>query len=711
MKVLNTLKYKCEQLEASMRETRSVQENLDKLRKNPLLAPTGYLLKVDESIDELCTKLQRSRLLLSQSMEKAKGLEEKLKQWRETAQSIKIVGTSPKLDMKSGAQLAELTSELARLRSAFELLKAGRPPDTPKLNPEEMIPDLMSIQTFLKQNPAIETVNSSYNKVISDAVKLSSLAKVVCNCLLSVMEGGDSGNFNTKQRKKKSKKSKQIVPQKSPVNVFGASNAADLVTSAAGVWARNNEKVEVKKSPRVSEVSSDDVDFALFECITDMRNRQLNHRSSSSLTCSPYRQQPRGFINTQNTCYFIACLQSLFSIPAFVAILDRLSATVHSVFAEVGCLRNLWTEDLAVTTPILRLFVLLLDDISPYKPNQPNGGQLALPNDFGYIPTGKPLKVDPKFFSLLTLEVGHEQDAADCMSRLITQLHEEMACLLRRFKPSETPKNALEEDDDGEEWTTVGCQGKKFTEARQTQVDNGEMTPISFLFGGNLISRSSYKKASRTANKSDISVKERFFVLPLELNDPQVTSLEDGFRLLAKRDILSDFRDPETGACVVMNRRVFIDHLPPVILVQLNRFFYSVSKNGIQKVLKQIPVYKQLQIPDSIVSKERAFSKAQGTYELTSVVFHIGYNATRGHYTTVTLPTQDDLLYFDDERVFRLHQQRDEESMLRTHRPFDGRNCRFTECRHPAGSDGPRPSIAEQPRTPYLLVYTSRFQS
>lgn len=68
--------------------------------------------------------------------------------------------------------------------------------------------------------------------------------------------------------------------------------------------------------------------------------------------------------------------------------------------------------------------------------------------------------------------------------------------------------------------------------------------------------------------------------------------------------MLSDFKDPETGNCVVMSRRVFIDQLPPVLLIQLNRFFYSTpgDKNcdqfAIHKVLKQIPIHKKLKIAE-----------------------------------------------------------------------------------------------------------------
>ncbi|CDI97939.1 ubiquitin specific peptidase c family [Echinococcus multilocularis] len=477
-------------------------------------------------------------------------------------------------------------------------------------------------------------------------------------------------------------------------------------------------------------VSSADVESVIFRKIDEIRAEQMRLGFSESRTlgsvcpswlpCPGYRCQPKGLVNTRNTCYLLTCLQTLFCLPPFVAILHHISVAVHSFFAEVGCLRDVWLESQAETVPLLRLLLLHLDERTPYKPSEVRTGEPILPNDFGYLPTGKPLSLDPKFFTVLNFEVGCEQDAADCMSRLITQVHEEMATLLCKFKQPEdeafTEDNGDGDDNDG--WTTVTSEGKKIKEARHAQVDNGEVTPISLLFGGTLVSRSSYQKNSRLPNKLAIDMKERFFVLPIELQDPQVGYLEDGFQFLSRGEVLSDFKDPVTGLCVIMNRRVFIDRLPPILLVQLKRFFYDSNKGGIQKVLKQIPIHRRLQIVDSIVSKERTFSKAQGAYKLKAVVFHIGYNAERGHYTAATVAQTNEVLYYDDLNVFRLGQEEEVwMDMFASHRPFDTHSARCrplpraqsTAVAAGAALNRP-PSIGEQPRTPYLLVYVSCFQ-
>ncbi|VDN17604.1 unnamed protein product [Dibothriocephalus latus] len=116
------------------------------------------------------------------------------------------------------------------------------------------------------------------------------------------------------------------------------------------------------------------------------------------------------------------------------------------------------------------------------------------------------------------------------MSRILTQLHEEMIALRRKFSPPEPviiPPEfpEMEDEDENEGWTTVGTRGQKIAEARQVHADSGDSSPISLLFGGLLLSSSSYKKESRTADKSSINLKERFFVLPLEINNPKASNL------------------------------------------------------------------------------------------------------------------------------------------------------------------------------------------
>ncbi|VDM04778.1 unnamed protein product [Schistocephalus solidus] len=102
-----------------------------------------------------------------------------------------------------------------------------------------------------------------------------------------------------------------------------------------------------------------------------------------------------------------------------------------------------------------------------------------------------------------------------------------------------------------------------------------------------------------------------------------------------------------------------------------------------------------------------------------AIVFHVGYKASRGHYTATVLQTQPKcgsetaqplpaFYYLDDERVFSQPTER-LNLLLNTHRPFNLNTGRFEDILPEAGVNGVPPSIAEQPRTPYLLVYTTTY--
>ncbi|VDN97448.1 unnamed protein product [Rodentolepis nana] len=479
----------------------------------------------------------------------------------------------------------------------------------------------------------------------------------------------------------------------------------------------NSDNGDTQPAP-TNSVSSAEIELSLFRTIENIRNELLNSKYSSTRTlsliypdfppCPRYRLQPRGLINARGICYLISSIQALFSLPPFIALLHHISISIHNLFDQPGQLRDIWKESDSTTVALLRSLLLLLDEMVPYRPGNDATGEPDLPHEFGFLPTQKALQLDPKLFSILTFEPG-QQDAGDCMSRIITQLHEEMATLLRKFKPAELVNELSDQlEDDG--WFTVSAKGKKIKEAKVARVDNGEVTPISLLFGGTLVIRSSYKKSPKLAEKSDIGMKERFFVLPLEILDNRIGTLEECLKFLSKGEILSDFKDPETGQCVVMNRRVFIDYLPPILMLQLNRFFYSPEHGRIEKVLKAIPIKRHLIIGKDIVSNEHTFSIGQGSYELKAVIFHLGYTAERGHYTVATLSPESsgsEVLYFDDINVFQFGDRSEKywEDLFSSHRPFDVRGSQFGMLKPPPSEKGkPGPRITEQPRTPYILV-------
>ena len=87
---------------------------------------------------------------------------------------------------------------------------------------------------------------------------------------------------------------------------------------------------------------------------------------TKGFTAPPHRLTPTGLLNTGSSCYLNACLQALLPLPAFVAILHAISASLH---AQIHCgggdsgdgngmgnlLKHVLTEENTESFPLLRL--------------------------------------------------------------------------------------------------------------------------------------------------------------------------------------------------------------------------------------------------------------------------------------------------------------------------------------------------------------------
>ncbi|GMT02390.1 hypothetical protein PENTCL1PPCAC_24564 [Pristionchus entomophagus] len=93
---------------------------------------------------------------------------------------------------------------------------------------------------------------------------------------------------------------------------------------------------------------------------------------------------------------------------------------------------------------------------------------------------------------------------------------------------------------------------------------------------------------------------------------------------------LSDFACSGCGKRGGVVRETCIDHLPPVLLLSLNRYVYD-STTGRRKKLKTPLQYPRALHVDGLPHKER-LSGADSSYELSAVMVHEGDNADCGHY-------------------------------------------------------------------------------
>jgi ubiquitin carboxyl-terminal hydrolase 10 len=135
----------------------------------------------------------------------------------------------------------------------------------------------------------------------------------------------------------------------------------------------------------------------------------------------------------------------------------------------------------------------------------------------------------------------------------------------------------------------------------------------------------------------------------------------DALRGLTRPERLQgDFNSPR-GKEVMATKQVFIETLPPVLILHLKRFQFDSSANGTIKIWKNIGYPLELEIPREALSRQRRQNIGDGPmprYKLISVVYHHGKNASGGHYT-VDVRRQDghEWIRMDDTVLRRIRSE------------------------------------------------------
>ncbi|KAI0264781.1 hypothetical protein BGY98DRAFT_1181764 [Russula aff. rugulosa BPL654] len=107
------------------------------------------------------------------------------------------------------------------------------------------------------------------------------------------------------------------------------------------------------------------------------------------------------------------------------------------------------------------------------------------------------------------------------------------------------------------------------------------------------------------------------------------------------------------------SQQVFIQPLPPVLVLHLNRFRYDAAAGGITKIGKSIQFGPELEIPLDIMVPTSQRPSEPPHYKLYGVLYHNGESAGRGHYMVDVLHPNGDgdtgevWLHIDDETVTR----------------------------------------------------------
>jgi ubiquitin carboxyl-terminal hydrolase 10 len=222
-------------------------------------------------------------------------------------------------------------------------------------------------------------------------------------------------------------------------------------------------------------------------------------------------------------------------------------------------------------------------------------------------------------------------------------------------KGSEELKLASEAADESNEsgWLEVGPK-QKASVTRSSGISELE-SPITKIFGGKL------RSELRVSGAKNSVTLEPYQPLQLDIGSPQVNNIVDALKNLTKSETLhGDFNSPR-GPGMKATKQVFVETLPPVLILHLKRFQYD-NTGGTQKIWKKIGYPLDLEIPKEVFPPhKRGGLAAHGglpKYRLVGVVYHHGKIASGGHYT-VDLRRQNERewIRFDDTVIRRIRSE------------------------------------------------------
>lgn len=250
---------------------------------------------------------------------------------------------------------------------------------------------------------------------------------------------------------------------------------------------------------------------------------------------------------------------------------------------------------------------------------------------------------------------GHQQDAEEFLGFLLQGLHDECAQALlmvpssptANFVPSSPTSESSATGETG--WHEVGPKQK--ASITRTSGDIAIDTPLTKIFGGKL------RSELRVPGSKNSVTFEPYQPLQLDISSPDVHNITDALKGLTRSEILhGEFKSPR-GPSATAKKQVFIETLPPVLILHLKRFQYD-NTGGAQKIWKKIGYPLDLTIPKEVFPPHR---QSQATlnglpkYRLNAVVYHHGKSAAGGHYT-VDVRRQDgrEWVRLDDTVIRRL---------------------------------------------------------
>ncbi|KAK8234542.1 ubiquitin carboxyl-terminal hydrolase-like protein 10 [Phyllosticta capitalensis] len=335
--------------------------------------------------------------------------------------------------------------------------------------------------------------------------------------------------------------------------------------------------------------------------------------------------EPRGLVNTGNMCYMNSILQTLVFCTPFYEFLDLVGKRAAYSFKS--------------ETPLLDAMILFMQEF-PIIDSAVSQEQLKLRlkdmelEQYGDAFTPEfvydVIKSLPRFSSMRR---GHQQDAEEFLGFLLAGLHDECVHMMKKASSdaksgSEATAQSPATENTVDGWMEVGPKQKAAITRSSGMVDFE--TPITKLFGGKL------RSELRVPGLKPSVTLEPYQPLQLDIGAPNVNNIVDALRGLTRPETLQgDFNSPR-GPGTSATKQVFIESLPPVLILHLKRFQYD-NTGGTQKIWKKVGYPLDLEIPKEVFPPHSrpglAVKGGQPKYRLTGVVYHHGKTASGGHYT------------------------------------------------------------------------------
>ena len=256
------------------------------------------------------------------------------------------------------------------------------------------------------------------------------------------------------------------------------------------------------------------------------------------------------------------------------------------------------------------------------------------------------------------MQRGHQQDAQEFLGFLLEELHEECSSVIRtgnsgRNSPAGSV-TASEPVDNDSGWMEVGHKQKPAI----TRSSGGTSTdsPITNIFGGKL--RSELKIPG---NKMSVTL-EPYQPLQLDIGSPHINNIVDALKGLTRPESMQGDFQSARGMKATATKQVFIETLPPVLILHLKRFHYDNVTKRTEKIWKKVGYPLDLEIPKEVFPTQTRNKMANHgslpRYRLIGVIYHHGKHASGGHYT-VDIRRQDGLewIRLDDTLIRRIRHE------------------------------------------------------